>query len=515
MESTETISDVLGRVRSKGVKLWVENGQLRYKAPRGTLSEDEITRLRVSKVQIVEFLEKASDLAYAEPTLEPRTQRDRAPVAYSQLAHWNLYGLSERPSFRQVVSVQRLLGRLNVELLRTALVAIVQRHEALRTRIVYSCASLTQEIASSVNCELEVYDLGELSEDDRETEMARLIEEHILQPVDLGVDPLFGLRLLRLGEKEHVLIVAMEHMISDEFSVRVLLRDLFTCYTQLSRGSQLDLPKLPVQFADYAVWRRKSISSWLQRHTAYWNEHLAGCGRLRFPEDRSFPVSTRLGWGSVRFTIGRELKTELSDWCRLNRTTLVMSVFTAYVGLVLRWCSASDAVIEYQSDGRISPAIENTIGYFAAVLYIRIRICASETFTELLDQVTAEYCRAFEHADFSYLEAQQPRPEFARNTCFNWVPRGAPLNLSQLEGSEDTITHSPVRFVFPMHNFERDNEPVVLLYDGDTEILGDIYFPKSRFSVESVERFGRNFLVFIRGLLSQSSAPIKNVALCD
>lgn len=512
--SMDRIADVLGSVRKKGVRLWSVNGQLHYKAPKGALTQEEIERLRVSRGQIVALLERATGAETAESRLAPRPRFDRAPLAFSQLAHWHLYRLSERRAIRQIASATRLHGRLNIDALQKSVAEIVHRHDALRTRIVVCDGIPIQEISESSDCEPTMDDLTALSESFREVQVKRQIEQLIVEPIDVSVGPLFGIRLLRLRDDEHVLIVAMEHMISDAFSMNILLRDFFTVYMQALKGRTFSLPAIPVQFADYAVWQRNAQKSWIEKHGAYWNECLTGCQRLRFPEDQRLQTATRLGWGTVSLQIGRNLKAELREWCRLRRTTLVMSVFTAYVGLVLRWCDVSSAVIHYVTDGRVSPKIENTIGFFASVLYLRIGLLEDDNFVDLMNRVTEEYCKAYEHADYSYMAAQAPRPEFTRNTGFNWVPQGSKIDLSDLDGSEDAITCSPIRFAHPMvRNLELDGEPFVLLFDADDEIVGDVYFPVNRFSVDTMERFGRNFLVFIRALLRQPEKRVKDIVL--
>lgn len=508
------ITDVLGSVRKKGVRLWSENGQLHYKAPKGALTQEEIERLRISKSQIVSLLEKATDAETAEPRLGPLPRRDRAPLAFSQLAHWHLYQLSERRAIRQIASATRLRGRLDVDALQKSVAEIVRRHDALRARIVVLDGVPMQEIAGSGGYELRVDDLTALSERFREVEVKRLIEELILEPIDVAVGPLLGVRLLRLHDDEHVLILAMEHMISDAFSMGILLRDLFTAYTQALRGRAYSLPAISIQFAEYASRQRSTQRSWIEKHGTYWNEHLARCQRLRFPEDRSLQTASRLGWGTAPFQIGRSLKAELRDWCRLRRTTLVMSVFTAFVGLVLRWCNTSESVIRYQSDGRISPEIENTIGFFASVLYLRIALREDDSFVDLMNRVTEEYCKAYEHADFCYMAAQVPRPGFTRNTVFNWIPQGSKVDFSDLDGSEDAFICSPIPFAHPMlKKLELDHEPGILLYDTDEEVVGYVYFPLNRFSTDTMERFACAFLKFIEALLRRPESRVKDIIL--
>ena len=506
------IADVVGSVRKKGVRLWSENGQLHYKAPKGTLTQDEIERLRISKSEIVAFLGRAPDAETTEPRHEPRRRFGRSPLAFSQLAHWHSYQLSERRAIRQIASATRLRGPLHVNALQKSIAEIVYRHDALRTRIVVLDGVPVQEISESSDFELNVADLAALSETAREAEVLRLIDLYILEPIDVAASPLFGLWLLRLREDEHVLIVAMEHMISDEISMDIVLRELFAAYTQVANGRAFSLPAIPVQFADHAVRQRDARKSWIEHHGAHWHERLTGCQRLRFPESQSLQTVTRSGWGTVPVKIERNLKAELREWCRVRRTTLVMGVFSAYVGLVLRWCDVSEAVIQYVIDGRASPEIENTIGYFASPLYVRIELCEDDSFVDLANRVTEEYCKAYEHADFCYMAAQVPRPEFTRNTAFNWVHRRPEIELC--DDAEGAITCSPIHFAHPMSKkLAVDHEPSILLFDSGDEVLGDVHFPLNRFSIDSMEKFGRNFSMFIVELLTQPQRRVKDILL--
>ncbi len=513
-ESMDGIAHFLGHVRKKRVRLWLENGELHYKAPKNALTREDIERFRASRGQIVAFLERSTGAETAEPKLGPRQQFDRVPLTFSQLTHWRSHRLHEQPSIRTLASATRLRGRLDIGLLHESLTETVRRHEALRTRIVVADGLPTQEITESSDCKLGVDDFTALSEDARDIEVRHLIDQLILEPVHLAVDPLFKVRLAKLRDDEHVLIVTMEHIISDAFSLNILLRDLFTIYMQALDGRALFLPAIPIQFADYAVWRRDAHTSWIERHGAYWDERLRGCQRLRFPESDSSSAANRMGCGTVPLKIGKNLKAELREWCLLGRTTLVMSVFTAYVGLVLRWCNEEEGVFPYQTDGRFSPKVENTIGYFASVLYLRIELRDSDSFVDLLNRVTKEYCKAYEHADFSYIGTQVHQAEFMRNAGFNWVSQEPKSDLSKWGRSEDAITACPVSFTHPVwERYEADIEPLMLLYDSGAEIVGGVHYPLNRFSKNTMERFGLNFLVFLKTLLKQPQTRVKDILL--
>jgi hypothetical protein len=507
------IATVLGRVRRKGVRLWSENGQLRYQAPRGALTPEEIEALRQAKGHIVSLLENAARIQKVSPSNGPDVHRHirphtgRAPLSFSQLAYWHIFRLDQRPGIRQITSALRLQGRLNLTALESSLTEVIRRHDALRTRIVLQDGVPGQEVDDPQPLELKVGDLTSLSQPDRETEVVRIIQDLILEPLDLSAGPLLGVKLLRSSDREHVLILAMEHIISDAFSLGLLLRDTFTAYTQVVRGIDFSLPGIPVQFRDYSVWQWETNPAWVARHGAWWKKRLENAGRVKFPLDEVLQNTAaseqpRRGWGTISVEIDRDLKAQLVEWCRQHQTTLVMGVFTAYVALVLRWCNVTECVFQYQTDGRVDPKIQNAIGYFAAELYLRIHLLPTDSFLDLLKRVTAVYCESHDHADFSYLGSQSPRPEFAKNTTFNWVPASHKIDLSALDETEDALTATPIPFEHPMlKGLERDNEPVILLYDTDGGILGGVYFPLERFSPETMAVFRNALLDFIREML--------------
>ena len=141
------------------------------------------------------------------------------------------------------------------------------------------------------------------------------------------------------------------------------------------------------------------------------------------------------------------------------------------------WCDVNETTIQFQTDGRRGSPVQNGIGYFACPIYLCIKCLPGDSFMDLLQKVTFEYCDAYEHADFSYFESQLPRPGFTVNSCFNWVPNGSGLELLPSVGSEDAITFSPVSFEHPMsRTLERDHEPSMLLFDADDHIDAGVTF---------------------------------------
>jgi len=513
--AVEEVDDIFRSARENGVTLWLDGDNLRYQGPKGSMTDALLELIRWSKGEVVARLKGAGDSESFGSSFISCQRPNRAPLAFSQMAHWNAHRLYERPSMRQIASSTCLEGRLDVDALRSSLNEIVRRHDALHTRIVTCDGVPLQEVYEPYRVDLKVDDLTEIPEKSRQSKVIELVEQLILEPVDLAKGPLFGARLLKLRCDQHVLVLALDHMISDAFSAHILLRDLFLIYGQLLLpGVSFSLPEITLQFPGYSIWLREVQKSRASVHGEYWSARVASCPRVNFPEDVDSESSNCAGWGTVPIHIDKNLKAELREWCRVNQTTLAMSVFIAYVALVLRWCRVSDAVFQYQADGRVSQKIENTIGYFAVMLHLRVEVSLNDTFVDLLNRVTNEYCKAHEHPDFSYLEAQVPRPQFAHNAIFNWIPQESKIDVSILDGTDYSLTAVPMPFAHPtLRSLDRDNEPALVLFDTDDVVVGGVHFPLNRFSLKLMERFRRNFFVFIEVLLRRKGDCVENIPL--
>lgn len=533
------IEEFLLQVNSKGVRLWLEEGRLRFRAPKDALTPMELMRLRELKAEITALLQNGKPLRHRA------AGANCAPLAYSQLQHWNFYQYPHHRALRHLCSVTHLRGQLDVDALRKSLDAVVQRQESLRTQFQVYDGAPVQEVLERGDRELRFVDLSHILPQSVDAEIDREIDASILTSIDVSSGPLFEIKLLRLGERDHVLIIATEHIISDMWSLNVLSRDLFQSYVQALTTHEPYLPELPINFGEYAASQRREQSEWLKRHGSYWNDRLAGFGRLTFPVDEIAPQECRAGWGMSPVNLGPRLTAELREWCRGKRTTVVLSMLTAYVALVLRWCKVSATVVRYEASGRDDPLVQDVIGYFTYPLYLLVALVNGDTFSDLLVRVTEEYCLATEHADRSYLEAQLPRPEFSRNTAFNWVPRGTAVFPPLLDGTALALQRSSRPVVNPfLKTLERDTEPFILFgedclaapaamgernrnetivsgrkefggiqLEAEEEIAGGVYFPQNRFSTATMAKFGRNFVRFVEVLARDPERRIATIAV--
>jgi hypothetical protein len=503
--------------------VWLADGQLRYRMPQNPAANITISGLRKAKSEVVAFLKRAQGEHSSHGQREVRA--GTVPLAYSQLQHWNLYELDRRPALRHLAGARRIHGELHLAALRQALAEVVARQGALRTTLLATEGEPVQSIDASATVELQYDDLTCWPEEDRLLEARREIAATIVAPIDICKGPLCAVRLLKIGPADHILLVAMEHIICDMWSLSLLLKDLHFAYGRTASGRPMELPEPAIQFAAYAARQRDQQVLWLSQNGDYWRERLLASERLCFPADPDCDEVDGKGWGMVPVRIDSGLCGRLRQWCRSKHITLPMAIFAAYSVLVLEWCGRSEGVIRFEGNGR-SAAVANTIGYFTAPLFVHLRLRTQETFAQWLDQVQHAYYEALERADHSYFEARNPRPAFTRNPSFNWVPESG----GDAESTSEQAAGRWTEFAFEnplLANIERDAEPYILFGEealstllsdaarldgvarraGEGELHGGVYFPRNRFSQRYMSRFSENLARVVRAMLDDRREP--------
>jgi hypothetical protein len=502
------VESALQALRNKGAEFWVENGVLRYRVPKGYVTPDDIKVLCRADQRILSSL-LSTGRARPQPRLLKRPDPVRAPLGFTQLGHWKGQAVGKYRPVRQVATASRLRGKLDVGALNEAYSVVFTRHEALRTRIVVLDGAPVQEIAPRVTCDLQIRDLTSTSPCERKSMIQREIGCAVLDVADYAVDPLCIGVLLSLGAEENVLLLAMDHIVSDGASVALVLEEILTVYAQLVTSSHVLLPAIGMQLADYAFWQRSELAGWLESCSPKWS----AWRRIGFPEGPR--VGDAGGWGAVRFTIDARMKCKLQDWARHRRTSLVMAVLTGYVALVLRYCETSEAIIQFITDGRISPLLEHTIGDITFPLYLRILSDPHMTFVSLLERVTHEYCQACEEPEFAYGFVLEPLPVWVRNTHFNWIPERGDLEYSR-PAESTTLACSQVEFEHPaLDTLDWDGEPSVTFWEAGSEVLAEVSFPRERFSYPAMSQFAEAFQSVLRTLLALPHSWIRDIAVKD
>lgn len=508
------VSDPAGLIcalEAKGVSISLENGHLRYRAARGSVTPEDIVNLKLAKQALVDHLTRHREMTFDTPRNVGFPLLQRAPLAFSQLAHWNLYDLGRRPSRCVIPTLTRIQGALDAAVILESIEIVVRRHDALRTRIVLRDGLPMQEIHDCKNLKVPILDWTGLPPQNREERLERVAWR--LCSVTVTVDPLLAIYLIELDRRDHALLVRMEHLISDGRSIDIFHEEVFSAYRQLIRGQMPSFPEVPTQFPQYARCQRLSGAVYNSSFVAHINEKFRACGRVRFP-GKPERTGISAGMGMVNCLIDRDLHMELAKWSRDNRTTLVMTAFVAYAALALRWCAVDDMVILFQVDGRSFQTLGPSIGYYAFPLFMRAHLGKQDTFLDFLKKMTDEYCSGYTFADFSYLESKMPRPEFTRNCCFNWINRNqdeATVSVQELD-DEPMISRVEPGDATRM-DLVRDTEPMLGMRESAAGLRAAFAYSECLTSASAMQEFAANYLMFLRTLTTRPQRCIREIRL--
>lgn len=338
------------------------------------------------------------------------------PLTFQQQWLWNL--LRRHAGWNCLLPFAlRISGALQPDLLRRSFVELIERHEALRTR--FLVIDRLERQCSSAACEnqFERASVADTAGSSGTHAQARLlVEDFFRQGLDLAAGPPFKIKLLQLNDREHVLAVAMHHLVSDGFSASLLFRELWLLYGELVHGQPSPLSRIPMQYAEYALWQHETNCAWQQKHAPYWESRLATAQRLQMPADECGPAR---GCAGMQLHFDAPLSGQLLLLARQAGTRPAMVMLTVCVAVMAQWSRQKDFVLAFNVVGRHRPEHEHMIGYFPYFLLLRMQLQGDETFMALLRHVVHEFQQAYAHQDFGRLAARLPDLPRA---LFQWLP---------------------------------------------------------------------------------------------
>ncbi|MBW8893928.1 MAG: non-ribosomal peptide synthetase, partial [Burkholderiales bacterium] len=317
----------------------------------------------------------------------------------------------------------RLHGVLDRAALQSTLDAIVARHESLRTVFTQVDGVAVQVVAPAAHFSLLALDLRSLEACERDAALARHSAEEARAAFDLGAGPLIRGRLLQLADDEHVLLVTMHHIVSDGWSIGVLVREVAALYAACCHGLPDPLPPLSLQYADYAHWQRQWLSgAALQRQIDHWREHLLGAPvLLELPTDRPRPAVQSYAGRSVALNLGPDLSARLNAFAKQHDVTLYMALFCGWATLLSRLSGQLDVVIGSPVANRPRPELEGLIGFFVNTLALRADFSGEPTVAQMLQRVRSAALAAYAHQDLPFeqvVEALQPPRSLSHSPIF-------------------------------------------------------------------------------------------------
>ncbi|MBV8845201.1 MAG: hypothetical protein JO307_20535, partial [Bryobacterales bacterium] len=335
------------------------------------------------------------------PPLVPLPRAGHPPVSFLQRRLWFIEELEPGNPLYNISQAYRIRGNLDVAALEQSINEVVNRHEALRTSFEAIDGNPLQVIAPTLKIALPITDLPLRP---TEQEMVRIAREEALRPFDLKTGPLFRARLLRVSSEEHVLLLTIHHIVSDGWSLGVLAKELRALYGAFSGDNPVELPRLPVQYADFSMWQRDWLrGEILEKHAAYWRQQLSGAPALiELPSDRPRALQPTHKGAILTTLVPRALVESLTAFSHSEGATLFMTLLAAFQTLLFRHSGQEDIVVGSPVAGRSCAEIEPLIGFFVNTLALRTNVSGDPTFRELLKLVKEVTLNAYAHQDIPF-----------------------------------------------------------------------------------------------------------------
>ncbi|MDQ4126198.1 MAG: amino acid adenylation domain-containing protein [Actinomycetota bacterium] len=435
------------------------------------------------------------------------------PASFGQERLWVLEHLrADVPLYMHSFAV-RVEGALDVAALRGAVAGVVARHETLRTRFEIRDGALVQLVAPDLDVDVPVVDLTHLGAA-AEDEARRLAESLDDEPVDLARPPLVRFRLLRVGPDDHVLVVAIHHIVSDGWSIDILLSELGTCYDAIVAGEEPSLPDLRIQYADFAVWQREWLSgSELDRQVAYWSEALAGApALLELPTDRPRPPVQSFDGATAPVSLPGDVVAGLNELAGHAGATLFMTLTAAFAALLHRYASQTDVLLATPVAGRRRSEVEPLIGFFVNTLVLRADCSGNPSFEELLGRVRRTALDAYAHQDLPFeklVEELNPERDLSHLPLAQVMLalQSAPADRMSLRGLE--VRSYPLTEDMAPYDLTVELRP-----EGDG-LAGSFLYNTDLFDAATIEGLVAHFERFVAIVARAPHARIDDVALLE
>ncbi|WP_116121188.1 non-ribosomal peptide synthetase, partial [Archangium gephyra] len=442
-----------------------------------------------------------------------RVPRDGAlPLSFAQQRLWFLDQLERGSAFYNVPAVVKLTGALQEDVLEKSFEELVRRHEALRTTFRTENGKPVQVISEQVRVPLERLDLRGQPEAEREAEARRRAEQESQRPFDLARGPLLRTTLLKLGEREHVLVLVMHHIVSDGWSMGILVREVAGLYEAFSKGKPSPLAELPVQYADYAAWQRQRLSGEvLEEQLGYWRKQLEGAPpALELPTDKPRPAVQTYRGEHRSFQWPRELQEAVKALAKKEGATPFMVLLAAFQVVLGRYAGQEDVSVGSAIANRTRAETEGLIGFFVNTLVLRTKLDGDATFRELLGQVREVTLGAYAHQEVPFeklVEELRPERDLSRGPLFQvmFVLQNAPVNEVKLEG----LTLEGVEAEGKTSKFDL----TLGMEETEQGLAGGMEFNSDLYEGETVERLLGHLRVLLEAAVQAPGKRLKELPL--
>ena len=442
-----------------------------------------------------------------------RVSREKPlPASFAQQRVWFLDQLEPNSPAFNLAYTLKIAGQVDAEAMRRSLDAIAQQQESLRTSFSSDGDEPVQIIHPTVSVPFEQIDLSEADASIRESETRRLIAEEANRPFDLTRAPLMRALLLHTSDDEHYLVLKIHHVISDRWSISILVRDLARLYGASVEGKAAKLLELPLQYADYAAWQREWLrGDGLEKRLAYWREKLKDAPPVvELPTDRPRPAVESSHGEVASLSFSRELTDKLNWLGREHGATLFMTLLAGFQALLSRSSGQDDVVVGTAVANRAHPDLENVIGFFLNTLPLRTRLSGDPSFTEILARVKETALGAYANQDMPFeklVEELRPERSLSHSPLIQvyFVLQNAAMEANALNARGWTPVSSGLKTV--------KGDMFLSMQETAEGIAGRLEYSTDLFDARTIERMADHFRVLLEAAVKNPTMKLSQLPL--
>ncbi|RKH36646.1 amino acid adenylation domain-containing protein, partial [Corallococcus sicarius] len=463
--------------------------------------------------QRLQALQDPSRPALVAPPLAVADRSAELPLSFAQQRLWFIHQLDPTDTTYNIPAALKLEGTLDVGALQRSFEELVRRHESLRTTFRTEAGEPFQDIHAPAPLPLPVTDLTRLSDaSSRQAEALRLATEEARRPFNLERGPLLRALLLKLGDTEHVLVLNIHHIVSDGWSVGVLVREIAALYAAFLQGRPSPLPELPVQYADYSAWQRNWLRGpVLDAQLDYWRGQLTGApAHLELPTDKQRPARQSFLGAVAPVRLPRELSDAVEALAKREGATPFMVLLAAWQLVLQRYSGQEDITVGSPIAGRRHVESESLIGFFVNTLVLRSQVKSDASFRQLLAQVRDTTLGAYEHQDLPFeklVEVLHPARDLSRSPLFQvlFVLQNAPVSELSLPG----LTLRAVDVNSGMAKFDLD----LTLQREEQGFTGSLTYATALFHPNTAARMVEHLQVLLGAAIAAPELPLSQLPM--
>jgi len=428
------------------------------------------------------------------------------PLSFTQQQLWFINQLQPGTATYNIPVAIHPTGKFNGTVLVRSLNEIIQRHDILRTSFEIIDGEPVQKVSDVMTLTLPEVDLRHLADEQQQIEVQTLSLQEAQSSFDLGQAPLLRAKLLHLQPEQSILILTLHHLVSDGWSINILVKELSAIYQAFSAGKPSPIPELSVQYTDFVYWQR----NWLQgevieNHLAYWKQQLGeNLPVLQLPTDRSRPPIQTFQGAQQKFVLSTKLTEAIKQLSQQEDATLFMTLLAAFQTLLYRYTGQEDILVGSPIANRNRTEIDGLIGCFINTLVLRTHIDGNPSFKEFLGRVRKVAIDAYTHQDLPFeklVEVLQPSRDLSYNPLFQTM-------FVLQNPASDSIWRTE-----ELDTGRVEFDICLSMIDREEGLVGTLEYNTDLFNADTITRMAGHFQTLLEGIVSDSKQRISELPL--